>query len=373
MKISVLQENLSKAASMVSRVVDNRPQLPVLANILLIAEGSRLTLASTNLQTSITCWIGAKVDEPGSITLPAKTFQELVSSLSPERVDLTLDSQTHTIQIQCGATKSHIKGIDADEFPPINHSDSRDVILAGKVFKEMINQTVFAAANDDNRPVLTGVLTEFANNTMTMAAADGYRLAVRTTQIDENFNEPVKLTIPAKALQEVAKAITDEEVFINFPHRRDIITFEVGNVTISSQLIDGRFPDFANIIPRQYNSSTTMYTADLLKACKRAEIFARDSSYSSRIIVNPPQNAGDAGSVKIVGRSQEKGDLDGVIDAGVEGESLDVSFNIKYLIDVLQVIDDERIVFQSNGPETPGVVRLENRDDFVHVIMPMSR
>lgn len=375
MIISVLQENLQKGLSIVSKAVDSKPQLPVLSNILLEAEGSRLRLAATNLQLSITMWIGAKVDQPGSITLPAKTFTDLVNNLSPERVDLRLDPQTHTVHVRCGATNSNIKGIDADEFPPINHGEGADISIDAKMFQEMINQTAFASAKEDNRPILTGVFTDLQGENITMAAADGYRLAVRNGVLATPATKAQNLVIPAKALLEVSRAIdeNDDEVGISLPGQRDIVTFHLNNVDISSQLIEGRFPDFSAIIPRGYVTSSVMYTQDLLKACNRAQIFARDSANSGRLYVKPASGPGMPGEVQIVGKSAERGDLDGMVDASVEGEGLDISFNIQYLIDVLKVVKEERVIFQSNGPENPGVIRPENRDDFVHVIMPMSR
>jgi len=375
MIVSVLQENLAKGLSIVSKAVESRPQLPVLSNILLIAENSRLQLAATNLQLSITCWIGAKIDEPGSITLPAKTLVELVNNLSQERVDLKLDVLTSTVHVKCGTTKSNIKGIDADEFPPITHGTDADVVIGGRVLREMINQTAFAAAKEDNRPILTGVYTELDGQVMTMAAADGYRLAVRTTEIEELFEEKRHFVIPARTLNEVARVITeeDEQVQITLPAERDIVTFHLANVDISSQLLEGRFPDFAAIIPRGYVTSTTLYTSDLLKKCQTAEIFARDNANSGRLYVKPPAGAGEPGEVMVAGKSAERGDNENMLDAQVEGEPLDISFNIKYLIDVLRVIDDEQVTFQSNGAENPGVIRPRDRDDFIHVIMPMSR
>lgn len=374
MIISVLQENLQKGLSTVSKAVDNRPSLPVLNNILLEAEGSRLKLAATNLQMSVTMWIGAKVDQPGAITLPAKTFTDLVTNLSPERVDLQLDEQTHSVAIHCGATNSNIKGIDATEFPPITHGEGADITIEGKMLQEMINQTAFAAAKEDNRPILTGVFTELEGEKITMAAADGYRLAVRNGTLTNAAPDNMNLVIPAKTLMEVARIIDgDEEVGITLPKDRDVVTFHLNNVDITSQLLEGRFPDFSAIIPRNYITSMTMYTQDLLKACRRAQIFARDSANSGRLYVKPAGNPNEPGEVQIVGKSAERGDLDGMLDASVEGEALDISFNIEYLIEVLRVVNEERVVFQSNGSENPGVLRPENREDFIHVIMPMSR
>ena len=374
MRVAVLQENLAKGLSTVAKAVENRPALPVLANILLATEDARLRITATNLELSITTWIGAKVDTEGAITLPARTFIDLVNNLSPERVDLQLDTNTQTMKVRCGTTTSNVKGIDAQEFPPVPQGGEANVMVEGRALKEMINQTVFAAAKEDNRPILTGVFTRFEENMLTMAAADGYRLAVRTTEIDQNFRKAVELVIPARALAEVGRIITedDKEVSITLPGERDLVMFHVGHSEISSQLLEGKFPDFAAIIPRNYSTSTVMYTTDLLRACKRAEIFARDSAYSAKLYVKPAAGPGEPGAVRIQGTSAERGDNEGMLDASVEGEAFDISFNIKYLIEVLNVINDERVVFESNGAANPGVIRPENRSDFIHVIMPMS-
>ncbi len=374
MRLSVLQENLAKGLSIVGKAVDNRPTLPVLGNILLETEDARLKLAATNLEMSITCWIGAKVNESGAITLPAKTFGELVNNLSPERVDLMLDPAIQTVRVQCGATTSNVKGIDSSEFPLVPTGGAADIAIPANTLREMINQTVFAAAKEDNRPILTGIFTQFDGNVMTMAAADGYRLAVRTAEIERTFTEPLDMVIPARALAEVARVIgdDDEDVTITLPGERDIVLFHLKNVDISSQLLEGKFPDFSAIIPRSYSTSTKLYTHDLLRACQRAEIFARDSANNARLYVKPPKGPGEPGEVMVASKSAERGDNEGVLDAAVEGEPLDISFNIKYLIEVLRVINEERVVFESNGAANPGVLRPEARDDFIHVIMPMS-
>jgi DNA polymerase-3 subunit beta len=205
------------------------------------------------------------------------------------------------------------------------------VVLPGRTFKEMILQTTFAAAKEDNRPILTGIYTQFDGNVLTMAAADGYRLAVRTAEIEKTFTKPVDMVIPARSLSEVARVMSDddEEVSITLPGERNIVMFHLKNVDISSQILEGKFPDFSAIIPRSYVTSTVMYTDDLLRACQRAEIFARDSAFSARIYVKPPKGAGEPGEVMVVGKSAERGDNEGMLDATVEGEPLDVSFNIK--------------------------------------------
>jgi DNA polymerase-3 subunit beta len=375
MNISVLQDNLAKAVSTVSKFVDPGRTLPVLANILLEAEGSRLRLGATNLQMSISMWIGAKVEQEGAITLPAKTFGDLVNNLSPkDRVDLRLDPATHTVHIKCGTTKSNIKGIDANEFPPIAHGDRIDLSIEAKTLREMINQTAFACSKEEGRPILKGVYMLLEGSQMTLAATDGYRLALRYTNIDVEFPKKTEVVVPARTMTELARVISEEDevVEITLPGPRDIITFHLKNIDISSQVLEGRYPDFRAIIPRSFTTSSTMYTNDLLRKCKAAEIFSRDNADSGRLRITPPRDANSAGEVVVAGHSKERGDTDGLIDAHVIGEQLEVTFNIRFLIDALSAIDSERIVLQSNGAAGPGVIRIEGRDDFVYVIMPME-
>jgi DNA polymerase-3 subunit beta len=375
MRISILQDQLARGLSIVSRAVDSRPTLPVLANVLLSADDSRLKLAATNLELTIITSIGAKVDEPGTITLPAKTFSELVSNLTPDRVDLALNSATLAVNVRSGMTNSNIKGISGAEFPPLNEAFEPDVFMPARTLKEMIVQTVFAAAKEETRPTLTGIYTEFNGDVLTLAAADGFRLAVRTARVQNGLSGRHDIIIPAKTLSEVARIIGDEEkeVGIALPGEdRDRVVFQYENTLISTSLIDGRFPNFNDIIPKSYSTAVTLYTADLLRQCKRAEIFARDSNYSTRIFVKPARDASTPGEVMLVGKSAERGDNEGVLDAAVEGSPLEVSFNIRFLIDALSVMSDEQVVLQSNGAAHPGVLRPRDRDDFICVVMPMS-
>ena len=193
MKISVLQENLQKALSAAVRVVDTRPTLPVLANVLLATEDSRLRISATNLEISVTTWIGAKIEEPGAITLPAKTLQELVNNLSPERVDMTLDTATQTVNVRCGAATSNIKGIDADEFPMVPVSGEPDLSMNAGVFKEMVKHTEFAAAKDESRPILTGIYTEIEGNQLRAAPNPFNPLTVLTFDLTRGGEASVSI------------------------------------------------------------------------------------------------------------------------------------------------------------------------------------
>ncbi len=377
MRVSVLQENLHKGLSIVSRAIQTRPTLPILANVMIATDDARLQLSATNLDLGITAWIGAKVDEDGAITVPARTLQDLVSTLPPERVDMDVDIRTLTLHLRCGAKSANIKGMDATEYPLIPEFNAEHAVsIPAMTFKDMIDQVVFASAKEDNRPILTGVLMRFESDVLTLAAADGYRLAVRTMQLEMGVGdrEPEPLIVPARTMQELSRIISDEddEILIALPDGRGQVMFSLKSVLVVSQLIEGKFPDYEAIIPRRYETSVLAYTDDLLAACKSSEVFAKDSANTAKIMITPSGNPTVPGTVVVAGRSQEKGDAEAPVDASIEGQGVEVAFNIRYLIDVLNVIKEDQVVLETSGPTAPGVVRPAGRDDFIHVIMPMS-
>ncbi len=378
MRVAVLQENLHRGLSTVSRAIQARPTLPILANVLLATDDdARLQLSATNLELGITAWIGAKVEQRGQITVPARTLQELVSTLPPERVDMELDPRTLTLHLACGAKSANIKGMDANEFPLMPAFDTeRALTIKASTFKEMIEHVAFSAAKEDNRPTLTGVMMHFDQGILTLAAADGYRLAVRTGPLEFGPGSAPSdpLIVPARTLLELARIIgpDDEEVQIGLPDGRGQVMFNLDSVLIVSQLIEGKFPDYQAIIPRNYQTQVLAYTDELLQACRSSEVFAKDSSYTARVLIEPSGSATVPGRVIVAGRSQEKGDAEAPLDATVDGQAVEIAFNIRYLIDVLSVIREDQVLLETSGPTAPGVVRPAGRDDFIHVIMPMS-
>lgn len=374
MIISVLQENLAKALNTVIKAIDARPPLPVLANVLLDAEDSRLRIAASNLQMSMTVWIGAKIERPGRITLPAKTFADLVGRLSKERVDLRLDELTNTVHIHCAATEGSIKGLPASEYPPIKQSDEDGFMVRADALKEMILHTAFASAREDNRPILTGVYTEVKDDVLTLAAADGYRLAVRTTRLEES-HAPKKMTIPAKTMLEVARLLGDVSgaVCLAFPNKERVVTFRLPNAEISVQLLDGIFPDFAAIIPKQHKTQAVAPVQDWLKRCQIAEIFARDDAHSGRLMITPSRMPGMGGEIVVAGRSAERGHSDNRFEGMTEGDDFDAHFDIRFLIEMLNTVTEDQIVFEANGNDSPAVFKIQGREDFVHIVMPMTR
>ncbi len=374
MKVTVLQENLARGLSIVSRAVSPRSTLPVLSNILIASDEGRLRLSATNLELGITCWIAARIDEEGSTTVPARTFSDLVNTLPGDQVQLTLDVKTQSLHVKGGTSNNDIKCIDAQEFPPLPVPEMEGAIqLNVGDFKEMIQQVAFAASTDESRPVLMGVLMNVEKDKLTMAAADGFRLSVRKAQLSQASSRSLNLVIPARALNELARVASDsaEPVYMAVPKNRGQVIFRVKDVEVVSQLIDGTFPDYQQIIPRNYKSRTLVSTASLLKACKQAEIFAREGSNVARFDIKQSNGEMQPSEVEISATSEETGKSETIVEATVDGSGVLIAFNVKFLREALEIIKTPNVALETSAANAPGVIRPVGDDDFLHVIMPM--
>ncbi len=373
MRVSCLQDNLARGLNIVSRAVGVRSTLPVLSNVLIATDNGRLRLAATNLDLSIVSWIGASVEEDGAITVPARTLNDLVNMLSPERVDMDVAVRTTSLHLTCGATTANIRGIDAQEFPIIPEAGEEDdslLIPAGEL-RDMIGMVAFAAARDDSRPVLTGVLVNFQDGLLTMAAADGFRLSVRECAVETDYYGSFSLVVPARAMQELARIIGDEDetVKLVLPQERSQAIFHMPNAQVVTTLIDGAFPDYRQIIPRDNPTRTVVDTLSLLQACRRADIFAREANHTVRLSIEPQD--GMAGVLRVSAQASETGENEVILDASIEGEALEIAFNVRYLIEVLNVVHHDRVMIGTSSAEKPGVIKAVGDDSFTHVIMPM--
>lgn len=373
MKVSVLQENLAHGLGIVSRAVSPRSTLPVLGNILVATDEGRLRLSATNLELGITCWIGAKIEEEGSTTVPARTFTDLVSTLPPNQVSMDLNVRTQTMNVRCGTSNTDLKCIDSQEFPPMPTLDMEAGIeIDADDLREMIRQVAFAASADEARPILTGVLMTVEDEEITFAAADGFRLSVRTTQLASPLEKNLRAVIPARSLSELARVSTDgsKTITMMLPPQSGRVIFRTDNTELVSQLIEGTFPDYAQIIPQGHDTRTVLSTDAFLKACKQAEIFAREGSLIAQISITP---GGDLkpGTVEISGQSEETGSNQTVVDASIDGPPVLIAFNVRYLREVLDVIHTPNVALETTTSTSPGVIRPVGEKDFLHVIMPM--
>lgn len=372
MKLTCLQENLAKGLGIVGKAVSTRSTLPVLANVLLATDNSRLKLAATNLELAITCWIGAHIKEEGAITVPARTLVDMINVFSSEQVDMDLNVRTNTLGLTCGRSEANIKGIDASEFPLIPQAEPDGIRISPDIFREMISKTAFAAAADESRPILTGVLVQFEGDRLVTAAADGFRLSVSRTTLKEPIEKPFTLIVPANSLKELNRIAAEqkEDIALTIPPGRGQVIFHMENVDLVSQLIDGVFPDYAQIIPGDYVTRTVVSTMEMRAACRAADIIAREAAHTTRIRIMPEDNL-TPGHMIIAATSAETGDNETEIDALVEGEPIEVAFNVKYLTDVLGVIDTPQVALETISDASPGVIKPVGKEDFTHVIMPM--
>jgi DNA polymerase-3 subunit beta len=380
MKLSCLQENLNKGLSIVGRAVASRTTLPITNNVLLVTERSRLKLVATNLEMAVSCWIGAKVDEEGAITVPARLLTEFVSSLpnkksgkkgeeEDETVDINLSAPTKTLGLKCARFEARISGVDAKDFPPIPKVEGGITTkIEVAALRQGIKQVVFAAATEESRPVLTGVDARFEGNTLTLAAADGFRLAVYKLPLLDAVSQSTEVIIPARTLIELNQLITDlEPVEITANPAKGQMIFRLKNIELVSQLVQGTFPNYSQLVPQNNNTRAVVAVADFLRATKTASIFARDGSGIVRLMISP----GEPGKVVISARSEEIGEDVGEIDAAVQGIESKIAFNGKYLSDVLSVLRESQVAVETTSASSPGVIRPIGADNYIHVVMPM--
>ena len=372
MKLSCLQENLNRGLGVVGRAVAARTTLPITNNVLLATDESRLKLVATNLEMAISHWIGAKVQKEGSITVPARLLTEFIASLPNDKVDIDLSSGK-TLELKCARFEARISGIDAKDFPPIPKVDEGIVTrVEVEPLRQAINQVVFAAASEESRPVLTGVDAQFEGDLVTLAAADGFRLAVYKLPLATPVSEKAEVIIPARTLAELNRLMGDDEepVDITVNPNKSQILFRLKDTELVSQLVQGTFPQYAQLIPQSYNARVTVDVGEFLRAARTASIFARDGSGIVRLVVTPGAESAP-GKLTVSARSEELGDDVGEIDATIEGEEAKIAFNGRYLIDVLSVLREEQVVLETTNPSSPGVIRPVGVDNYIHVVMPM--
>ena len=373
MKLTCHQADLSKGLAIVGRAVVTRTTLPITNNILLMAEESRLKLAATNLEIAISHWLGANVDEEGAITIPARLLTDFVNSLPNEPIELTLSPRTRTLELKCARFQGRINGVEAEEFPPIPEiGEGTATKLSPEALHLAISQVVFAAATEETRPVLTGVHCQFYGDTLTMAAADGFRLAVHKAPLAEPVKEMTEVIVPARTLNELQRLIGDQEepVFATISPNNSQILFRLNDVQMVSQLIQGTFPNYTQLIPQSYTTRAEIGLPEFLKATRTASIFAREGSAIVRLQVLPGEEL-TPGKVVLSARAEEVGDNVGEVDAIVEGDEAKIAFNNKFLIDVLSVLHEDKVTLETTNPSSPGLLKPVGSDNYVHVVMPM--
>ena len=380
MKLQCSQEALADALATVGRVVPGKPTLPVLSNVLIETDGSDcLRVTATNLDISVSRRLRATVKSDGRTTAPARLLAEYVALLDHgKQVALQLNSTGHKLHLACERYEANIATIAADEFPsnPVI-TDTICIEVDGSVLKAAIQHILFAAASDDTRPVLAGILVRLDAGVLTLAAADGYRLSVRTVLLPDTTTR-VSWIVPAHALAEIARSLPSAPglpVTMNASASNDCLHVALGDVEVSARLIEGQFPDFERVVPRSPSTTIILGRLDLLQATRAAGVFARTDSNIVRLDCTAPPDDGTPalGEVLVKSASAEMGDNIGQLEASVRGASVQIAFNGRYLRDALEGVDTTQVSLQLTGGASPGIIRPVGDLESAHLqlLMPM--
>ena len=365
MEITVTQENLNKALSAVGRVASSKTQLPILGNVLLRTDGSRLLIAATNLEIAITQYVGAKITKPGAITVPARLMSEFISSLPKESVELKVINDN--LHIKSGKYTSIINGFVADDFPElptINETSSIQYSIRVEDFKEAVSQTIITTSSDATRPVLTGVYWHSHQGQLYLAATDGYRLSER--KLTETKSE-VSAIIPTQTLQEVLRNITESSSEIDILFDETQVRFRIGETEIISRLIDGNFPDYRQLVPANSETTVTISKSDFVRITKIAGLFARESGGSVTITADKKKT-----SLSIHSIASQSGENTSEAEAEVTSDG-QITLNSRYLSEALSVIDGDKVEFSFSGKIAPCILKsTDPKTNYYHIIMPLK-
>lgn len=363
MQVSVLKENLDTALAIVLRSVANRPQLPILQNILLDGRADGMYISGTDLEIGVTVRVDAKIDVKGKVTVPAKMFGEFIGSIPAGKVELELAKES--LKVESGSFKAVFQTISADEFPALIgfEGEGQGIIIEANELVNAAEKVIFSAAKDSMRPVLTGVLLEFGKTKLKMVATDGFRLATHEVGYGGE-SEMDKLIIPSRAVSEMVK-FKEGEVRLKMVKENNQVVIGSGDVVLVAQLLDGNFPDYKKIIPDSFESEIVIAREELLQAVRVSQVFARDNSNVLKWEVK-------GNKLVMKSESPEMGSNVVEVDVKLEGEGGEITFNGRFLLDLLTTIDSDSVWFGMSGSLAPGSFREEGKSEYLYIVMPIN-
>ncbi len=373
MKVSLIQENLAKALLYINKAVSSRPNIPILANVLLETEKGKLKLSATNLDIGISTWIGATVAEEGKVTVSARMLSDFVNSLKKGKIELLQQNQTLVVKSVDNFAEFYI--IPAEDFPRVPQIEGDPLLeINAPLLADTITNTAFAASTDESRPVLTGLLFKGFKKKLTIVGVDGFRLSKKEISLEEDLgSKDFEEIVPARAVSEVENLVKDisgkdDTVQIYLLGNKNQMLFKVGDVELSTRLIEGKFPEYENILPKDHKIEFKAEKTDFADMLKVVSIFARNV-------------VGNKTKFSLVGADSKLRLSTSVIDIGnneseikvkeLEGDDFETAFNVKFLQDMVNTIIGDILIFRTNGPTAPGVFIDPKDKDFVHVVMPM--
>ncbi|MDH7570006.1 MAG: DNA polymerase III subunit beta [Armatimonadota bacterium] len=378
MKVTCARRDLFEGVQTVGRIVSGRSTLPILTHILIQTGEDHLRLLSTDFEVGMELTVPAAVSTGGAVTVPARVLQDLLSSLPDSSVELSVD-ENNVMHIGCVRSHYALRGLPAEDFPALpGVQGGRAVELEQRVLKRVINETLFAVSVDETRALLTGALTILANGVIKMVTTDTHRLAVSVMPVEglriEDSDGDEGVIIPARALRELARVLSDEPGnMVQVELTRNQAAFRMEGLVLVSRLIDGQFPNFERVIPKEHQKRLVLNTEEFLAALRRAcSILPRGGS--NRVVFQTETE----GFLDIRSEAGEVGSAHEQVEVVREGDPIEIAFNGNYLIDMLSITEAESVVLELGGAVSPAVIHPLPTDDtpegrlYQYVVMPMA-
>jgi DNA polymerase-3 subunit beta len=367
MKLQILQENLEKAVSTTSRFASTRAQLPVLGNILISTRKSKIYISSTNLEISASVQVGAKIEEEGEVSVPAKVISELISNLPKETVSLSAEKEQ--LKVSVSGFSSTVLGMNSSDFPKIPNTIDKDksISFSQDEFVKSLGQVVFATSSDETRPILTGVLFLFEKNTLSLVATDGFRLSRKTFSL-KTVKGVDSVVIPKGVLGELSRTFSEDgEILFNVQEKEKQVIFGIGDTILTSRLLEGEYPDFEKIIPKSSTIKVLVDKEEFMRAVKLASIFARESANIVKIKILKD-------SINVSAESSAAGSQETKVDAKIESSEKDfeIAFNYRFVEEFLHSVSGEEVKMEFSGVSSPGVFTDTSNSSYLHLIMPVK-
>ncbi len=368
MNFTCSKNDLIEAFNIVSKAVSNKSQMPILSGIYMKAEGSTLELQANNFEIGIITKIPVNTEEPGEIILTGKYLQEIVRKLSGEIVNISHDESQHVANIKSGGANFKLLSMSIDDFPKVKSPETfSSFSMKASTLKNLIRKTAYACANEEVRPVFTGCCIEIVGNSISMVATNTHRLAVMKDKINEEVDMP-PIVVPSKTLWELFKMLDTSDLSntVKIECSRKNISFTFDNIYMTARLIDGQFPPYDKVIPKESATIATINVNEIMETVDRVALISKETEHNTiRFIFSAEEGVNISSDSPEVGRAEEQ------ISAKIEGPTVDISFNVRYIVDVLKVIDTEECIIKLNKSLSPVDIREKDRDDFIYVVTPV--
>jgi DNA polymerase III subunit beta len=365
MKLSAPRTSLFEALQLVGRAVSTRSTLPSLGGILFVVTEGQLTLRATDMEMGLSVVVpSATPEREGTALLPGRLIVDLVRSLPEGEVVLELRTEQRDVEVRAGEGRFHLRLLPSEDFPRLPEADQAEIVLPGGPLSEAIERVGKAASRDEVRPILTGVLVQAEERTLTLVATDSYRLSVKHTELEAPVGQALEANVPARALRELARivqAADADQVEIALPRNQAV--FRAAGVTLTSRLIEGQFPSWRQLVPESFEQEVRLPREELLEVTRRVSQLAQRNA--------PLRLEFGEGELTVAAETPDVGDARESLPAPYSGEALVMAFNPQFLIEGIESIDAEELAFQLSSPLRPGLLRPAGREDFSYLVMPI--